>query len=355
VLKQIRKVPCWPGIQAAFDFQAKFAAWLCAPERHAGEVTHVGLLPVCGADCVRDWLWDLLSLHVDRSCLVDDARRLAGLTPNEKASLAAWIEVAKDVRAQFSGDCRPWPVAPRQHVGWPSFKRLMQAFYGKWNARGVPFDAEGNAVVGDGITYAQFVKQFKEVHGARTCVLCGGALGTPQVDHWIEKASFPLLSMSPENLLPICYECNRTGVKGAAPTFKQGDAAAFAEWFHPFFRPGFGRFELRYAEVETTLRVCVQPNDINDARRVENLNSLLSLQVRWTSEFIAMYGELQKRIRRLIQVGRMTPTAEELHAELDREFNKLIPEEVHYELRSLMLRCSLEPARLDALVTEFQN
>jgi hypothetical protein len=349
------RVPCWAGIAAGFEFQLSFAIWLCDANIRAADVTPAGLSALCASDHARNWLWDFLDSSVDKRALLDDARQIADLVVAQKQSLLSWVKVVKDVGAQFSELCEPWPAPPRDNVGWIPFERLMCAFYSKWQSKGLPFDAVGNAVAKDGVTYAQFVTDFKDAHGNRTCVFCGGPLGTPQVDHWIPKTSFPLFAIAPENLIPICNECNRPGVKGSKATYQLAAAFAFADWFHPYFRPGFGKFEIRYADPETDLRVCMEAKAVEDVPRVERLNGLLSLHDRWTSEFKAMYGELQKKLRQLVQAGRIAPHADDLREEIKDEISKLLKEEIHYELRSLLLNSALDPARLEALATQCRS
>ena len=87
----------------------------------------------------------------------------------------------------------------------------MEAFYEKGlnSTNGIPYLSDGIPTAGGGVTYAQFVQEFREAHrlnqnhdAREVCVLCGGPLGqTPEVDHWIAKSAYPLLSVCADNLL----------------------------------------------------------------------------------------------------------------------------------------------------------
>jgi hypothetical protein len=263
--------------------------------------------------------------------------------------LLAWIRVIEDVGAQFGEDCPAWPTPLFEHTGWKDFVGLTQAFYAKWDSHGLPFDGLGHPTA-LGVTYRQFVADFKALHGNRVCIACDGPLDTGEVDHWINQASFPLLSIAPQNLLPMCHGCNRPGRKGKRAVFQAGETRAFAEWFHPFFYPAHGRLALQYPKSDTELRVRVTAIHGEDVARAARLERLLSLDERWTSEFIASYGVLQRQLRQLVERGRIKATADDLRSEINHELDKLRPEQTYFELKRGLYVCALEPERLDALV-----
>ena len=98
----------------------------------------------------------------------------------------------------------------------------MEAFYEKAFRAGLPYLEDGTPTTTGGVTYAQFVRAFRDRHrlnphpdAREVCVLCGGPLGeTPPVDHWIAKSEFPLLSMCNTNLTLVCGTCNSPSNKG---------------------------------------------------------------------------------------------------------------------------------------------
>jgi hypothetical protein len=225
--------------------------------------------------------------------LLRRAQTLADLAIAQKRSLLAWIRVIEDVGAQFGEDCPVWPTPLSEHAGWQAFAGLTLAFYDKWNSHGLPFDGLGHPTA-LGVTYRQFVADFKALHGDRVCVACDGPLGTGQVDHWITKAHFP--------------------------------------------------------KSDTEFRVIIAAIHVEDEARAARLEELLCLGERWTKEFIAAYGVLQKMLRKLVKEGWISATADGLRSEINRELAKLLPEETYFELQRRLYHCVLEPERLDALV-----
>src|SRR5690606_39298279 len=120
------------------------------------------------------------------------------------------------------------------------------------------------------------VREFRDAHrldphpdAREVCVLCGGPLVLPAVDHWLAKTAFPLLAVCADNLLPICGECNSAPQKGQKDVHTNG---LFSDWFHPYLRHANGAIRLRYDDA--TLRVLVESNTPADSdRKSTRLNS----------------------------------------------------------------------------------
>ena len=112
-----------------------------------------------------------------------------------------------------------WAAPPLALPPWPAFKELMLGFYDRAGYQGVTVCPTGQPTAGPGVTYKQFVEEFKDKHSHHVCVICGGHLGKPQVDHWVWKADYPIFSIAPDNLLPMCHQCNDPPGKGTQPVF----------------------------------------------------------------------------------------------------------------------------------------
>lgn len=349
MLRPIQKVSCWPGLAAAFDLQVRLALWLCEPATTQQEVSEPGIRGLSSNLAVQDWLWQLLGLKSNRTQLLEYARRLASQSPAEKQQLRDWIEIVKHVAIQFLPAPPSWPRPPKELPNWGAFKELMEAFYGRFVSAGIPFDEDGKPTAVAGITYAAFVKEFKQIHSDEVCVMCGSHLGTAQVDHWITKAHFPLLSIAPDNILPICYECNQPPRKGQRPVYAIGVVAAFAEWFHPFHRPGYGLLDAQY---DDKLSVRAYPKDPNAAKQVANLDELFHLSERWTTKFKERYRYWQKSLQQLISKGRLHPTETAIADEAQRQLDGLVPESENFHIYRAVYLCAQEPMRLKALVAE---
>jgi hypothetical protein len=235
---------------------------------------------------------------------------------------------------------------------WISFKTLFIAFYERgFTKGGLPYRSDGTPtdVGADQVTYAKFVAEFRATHKLDThhdarevCVLCGGELKEQEVDHWISKANFPLLSVCADNLLPICGECNAGyDTKGQKPVHSSGN---FADWFHPYLRPAHGMLTLEYQLPEMTIS-CVAIKAA-DQLKVDNLDKLLNLGARWTREFKAEHRKKQKEAADRIRRGRGPRDFTELQLWLTEYRDGLVASEPNFEVHKALSSAMLEPTRL---------
>lgn len=349
MLRPIHRVACWNGLQAGFDLQVALARWLCAVTTTGALVNEGGVAGVRPHVDVQSWLWSFLRPRAGQLRLVDAAVVVADQSPVDKQALLAWIDVVRDVGAQFQPNPIRWPEPPRALTAWGAFKELMLAFYDRLKL-GLPFDGNGNVVAENGITYSQFVAEYKAIHGERACVLCGGPLGKLEVDHWIHKAEFPILAIAPENLLPTCRGCNVAPAKGMKPTYRPSDPVAFADWFHPYLRPGHGRIAVSYDDAHTS--VVPVAHDPADAGRSDSLDRLLDLRARWTAEFKARHGALRRSLSQLAHRGRLERTTVALRRELEHRLVALVAGEPNSEIERLLLDHSATPYVLSTLLEE---
>jgi hypothetical protein len=301
---------------------------------------------------VQDWLWSFLYPRAGQTRLLDAAREVASQTPIEKHQLLDWLSTVADVAAQFRTNPPPWPDPPQHLPHWAAFKDLMLAFYDKLNSKALPFDCQGRPTATAGVTYREFVEGHQAAHGDRVCVICGAHLGKAHVDHWIWQANYPVLSIAPDNLLPMCHECNLAPGKGEKPVFAPGVAEAFLNWFHPHHRPGFGRIRPRYDE--KALRVCVAAHDPQESERASNLDGLLNLSIRWTQEFKAEYRNKQKEILQLIAAGQVARSIQHVETEIRSSIEKLVEDRANYHIHRVLLESLLDPMRLAAWVEELK-
>jgi hypothetical protein len=308
-----------------------------------------------------DWLWDFLDRTVAKQKLLQKAVEIADIDAVEKQGLTNWINEVSNLVQHF-GPNPPLtaPGFPAQIPNrwddksppWISFKTLFIAFYERgFTKGGLPYRSDGTPtdVKADQVTYAKFVAEFRTTHkldahpdAREVCVLCGGELKEQEVDHWVSKANFPLLSVCGDNLLPICGECNAgDDTKGRKPVHSSGN---FADWFHPYLRPASGMLALEYQLPEMAIScVAIQAAD---QLKVNNLNELLNLGIRWTREFKAEHRKKQKEAADRKQRGRGPHDLAELQAWLTDYRDSLVQSEPNYEVHKALAAAMLEPARL---------
>lgn len=360
MLKPISQPFCCGALNACLELQMNLLRWLCDPTTAAADVTQINLVPPrVPTQIEADWLWRFL--YGRKQTRLEQAKIIAGMSAAEKTSLLGWSNTVVAVVAQFLSAPPAWPItlpaipAPE----WTAFKGLMEAFYEHGLKSGLPYLANGTPVVAGGVTYVSFVHAFRDAHrlnsdpnGREVCVLCGGPLGqTPEVDHWIAKSAFPVLSVCADNLLPICGECNSGDNKGQKPVHNLG---SFADWFHPYLRPANGAVSLGYVLPELTVK-CTSTLPA-DQPKVDNLNRLLNLADRWTREFKAEYAKqqdvLRGRERRRVSRGQARHSQPEIQAYVQQWQGDLLSSEPHHEVYQALCAAMLEPARLAAWHSE---
>lgn len=354
MLKPISQPFCCGALNACLELQMHLLRWLCDPSTAAADVINGNLVPpIVPTQIEADWLWRFL--HGRKQTRITQARLIADMSTAEKKALLDWANTVLAVADQFQLTPSPWPtVLPAiPAASWTAFKNLMEAFYERGLKSGLPYKTDGTPVEVGGVCYADYVKAFREAHrlnpdpyAQEVCVLCGGPLGqTPEVDHWIAKSAFPLLSVCADNLLPICGECNSTANKGEKEVHTGG---SFSDWFHPYLRPGYGGFRISYVLSDRAVH-CVA---IDDQPKADHLDQLLNLSDRWTRKFKAAYLSKQKELFNLKQRGRGPRDFESLRNYLiDFQFamDETGPD---YEVGQALAAAILEPACLAAWYSE---
>lgn len=362
MLKSIHRVTCSPALAACQCLMQRFALWLCNANVRGADVTLANLQANMTSAIEANWLWELIA--VDKRSKdktkkrLTEAKAIADLSTAEKQGLAQWVGVVASLAQHFSA--APPAALPenppnnwkRQGREWTAFKSLMEAFYEEGLREGLPYQSNGVPTndVALRVTYEQFVDEFRQAHrldphpnAREVCVLCGGELKLPAVDHWVGKGAFPLFAVCADNLLPICGECNEAPQKGQKAVHSQG---SFADWFHPYLRHASGAVCLRYDESAAAIRV--NSSDPAHVQKVSNLDKLLSLGERWTREFKAEYRRLQREFE--LQQSRTGITLAQIQTSLADYRDRLSAQEPNYEVHAVLVDTLLDPARLSALV-----
>lgn len=350
MLRPIHRVPCTPALQACQRLMQHLVVWLCKV-RSASGITQARCAPPQVPTAIEGvWLWSFLQQREGGRTLLERAHTVADLARAQKRSLSSWAQVVADLAGQFRRvPPAPWPTQrPLGEPAWTDFKALMEAFYTKAFKSGLPYLPDGTPTTTGGVTYTQFLEAFRAAHrldpdpeAREGCTLCGGPLGQPEVDHWVAKASIPLLAVCADNLLPICGECNATANKGGKPVHTNG---SFREWFHPYLRHASGTIRLSYTLPEFSITVdAARPVD---AARVRNLDSLLNLRERWTREFKAEYRKQREDLLQRRRRGRGPRSLPELVAHLQEHSLNLLRSEPHHDVHRVLAEAMLDPARV---------
>lgn len=361
MLKPIHRITCSSALSACQRLMQALALWLCDPATNSASITQVNFKqPWLPSVIEADWLWEFLKRKLAEKPLLLRAHAVADMSLANKGLLNNWIAVVSNLERQFQPNPSAWPIANPAipDAAWQAFRELMEAFYEKGFRSGLPYAANGSPMTNGGVTYAQFVKEFRDTHrlnpnpdAREVCVLCGGELKDIEVDHWVAKSVYPLLSVCADNLLPVCRECNSPDNKGAKAVHCQG---GFSDWFHPYRRHANGNIRLNYDLQKRS--IISEPTNPTDAAKVANLDNLLNLSKRWTREFKAEYakqqGVLIGRERRRLNRGLPRHTQNEVLTHLQTVKENLLPTEPNYEVHNVLCSAMLDTSRLMAWQTE---
>lgn len=137
------------------------------------------------------------------------------------------------------------------------------------------------------------------------CPYCDGEIGTPELDHYLCKSSFPLLACSPWNLIPVCGSCNDvTTAKGNRPAITIGSPSSTYDWLHPFFRPASTQVQIELSGIPSDSIPRLNSPDVAEQKRLLNHTELIqSLSKRWTNSSAAHFDILVREVRRKINAA----------------------------------------------------
>jgi len=358
MLKAIHQVPCGPALNACQRLMQHFVVWLCSVNSSADLTLQNCVPPNVPSQIEGEWLWRLLQREVAERPLLQRAQTIANLLPPAKLSLCTWANNVSGLTQQFQPiPPNAWPInPPLARAVWVDFQTLMQSFYNKGLKSGLPYLSDGTLTPNGGVTYQQFVDQFRDAHrlnpnpeARETCVFCGGPLGQPEVDHWIGEGAYPILAVSDDNLVPICGECNSTTNKGQKPVHTAG---SFVDWYHPYLRHTNGGLQLGYNLQQFS--ITVQAGTVADQTKMNNLDRLLKLQDRWTREFKAEYQKQLEKLRRSRNRGQGPISIAELQNQLQKFQDDLVPSEPHNEVHEVLAQAMLDPARVASWQAELR-
>ena len=172
MLKPIVQPLCCGALYACRDLQLKLMKWLCDPAISAADIYEANLVPPrVPTQIEADWLWAFLQKIDTGQSLLARAQTLAAMPKADKILLQEWVNVISDLERQFQPSPPAWPVASPaiSNVAWKAFRELMEAFFEKGlkGTNGIPYLPNGTPSAFGGVTYAQFVKAFRDAHRLR--------------------------------------------------------------------------------------------------------------------------------------------------------------------------------------------
>jgi hypothetical protein len=183
-----------------------------------------------------------------------------------------------------------------------SYKLLSTDAHRQWNG----YEFDGNR----SITNRGYKDDFCRDYPSKVvCPYCDGEIGTPELDHYLCKSEFPLLSCSPLNLIPVCGNCNDVvTAKGLRPAITLGPPRSTKDWLHPFFRPASNQVQIKLNGTPSDSIPQLHSPDSAEQIRLNNHTILIrSLSKRWTKTVAAYYDRLVGEVNRKRQGTTIDP------------------------------------------------
>ncbi|GFZ94158.1 hypothetical protein GCM10008018_45750 [Paenibacillus marchantiophytorum] len=124
------------------------------------------------------------------------------------------------------------------------------------------------------------------------CPACLGEIavtekdGYADLDHYLTKSIYPTLSISPDNLIPLCKTCNEN-IKGAQDPLKNyPKKGGLLNIFFPYHRPGIDSItvEINQRDPDEKFMVVTVKGKESESIRVENFEALFQLNERWSGK-----------------------------------------------------------------------
>lgn len=234
-------------------------------------------------------------------------RVIAGLGPDLKHSLLAAFAAQTDMAMVFAAggqfaDSQSLPGLTLDQR--KALKELGGLFYGRLGHEkkrgwmGYCFTTPAGPAHLTKHSYAEaFLKTNREkVSPLFVCPFCDGQQDdTPPLDHYYPKGQYIFHTCCPENLVPICTNCNKSQVKGTTPPLTPDLANPAADWLHPFFRcaPVDCCVELTGIPPEPLPKL-VSPSAWHQPA-LDNHAKLISLQTRWQTRAIQYFAGLRTK------------------------------------------------------------
>ncbi|MED3126820.1 hypothetical protein [Bacillus wiedmannii] len=134
-----------------------------------------------------------------------------------------------------------------------------------------------------------------------TCPACLGEISPTyedayaDLDHYLTKSVYPVLSLSSDNLIPICKTCNQTTVKGSInPLQNYQMKGGLLNIFIPYHRVGIDFIEIEIKSEEPDEKVKLREKSEQEAQidRINNFQRLYKLNERWTGKVNSSISEV---------------------------------------------------------------
>lgn len=134
------------------------------------------------------------------------------------------------------------------------------------------------------------------------CPACLGSIevnlddGYADLDHYLTKSIYPTLSLSPDNLIPLCKICNQSIKHAENPLKNHLGPGGLLNIFVPYHRTGMEviTVEIDHNGLHERFMIRAMKGKESEASRVANFEALFQLNQRWSDKIHASLYETVK-------------------------------------------------------------
>lgn len=273
-------------------------AALCQP---ATQPIHVdqGWVEQCsnGLQPDLEWLQRFCRWNVKGKSILDLMREIAAFPPDAKDAVMLAFE--NDINTRQAFDAPPHNLIGLECLNAACAKPIQEfceRFYEPGLSRGYR--------VPDGTQYVDFdreeyVSDFRGRNKDITvCPYCDGHLPDVEIDHFYPESKYPYLSCHHLNLVPVCHECNKPGVKHLAAPLTLTALDQTSDWFHPYLRSAANQYVVKIHRDNNQTFPALFSNEAQTQTRLDNLAKLVKLKPRWRQQLRIETSLRQRDIER---------------------------------------------------------
>ncbi|ULL13050.1 hypothetical protein DVH26_00260 [Paenibacillus sp. H1-7] len=152
-----------------------------------------------------------------------------------------------------------------------------------------------------------YLDQYRSInhHNSHVCPTCLGSIGIlsglllAENEHYFPKSKYAALAFSPNNLIPICSECNSPQVHGSTDPIEDHNMANITNIYLPYYQTALGHIKLNFEFGMGLFHVTITPileGDVINIERIKRMNILYKLEDRWSERITLRFGLIKTSI-----------------------------------------------------------
>lgn len=112
------------------------------------------------------------------------------------------------------------------------------------------------------------------------------------LDHYFPKHEYPALAIQPDNLIPVCLDCNERIKLQENPLDTAVTQGTIQRAFIPYKHEGIDEMDLEIMVLKKTVQLKATSTEDAAVARVKNFNRIYNLSGRWPERLVNLYDSL---------------------------------------------------------------